>query len=409
MIKSLTVWLDLNPKIRVGQLLYKDGRIFFEYDKEFLNSSFEISPYKLPLKEGIIECKDRVFDGLWGVFDDSLPDGWGQLLVDRHLRKLGVDYRQITPLDRLSLVEDFALGALSYEPNETLSSKFLERIELDRVAKESQAILQGNSEEMIEELLRLNGSSGGARPKALIQLSNNNKEIFDASKPLQDGFSHWMVKFASTYDGKDIGAIEYAYSIMAKKAGLKMSDTILLHDKQGAYFASKRFDREGDNKIHLHSVAGLIHSDFRYPTLDYDDLLNLTLHLTKDFKQLIDVFRLACFNLYAHNRDDHAKNFSFMMDGSGVWSFSPVYDVVFSYGMGSEHSTTYMGEGRNPTSRELMKLAQKYHIKKPKKIIEDVKDSIYNWSKVAKEVGVSARSIKEIAEVLDRVDKEDKK
>jgi serine/threonine-protein kinase HipA len=401
MIKRLTVWLDFSPKLKVGELLYKDGRIFFEYDRGFLDSSLPISPYKLPLKEGLFECDDRVFDGLWGVFADSLPDGWGRLLVDRHLRKMGVDYRAITPLDRLSFAPDFALGALSYEPHEALESGFLERIELDKIAYESQAILKGDSEEMIEELLRLNGSSGGARPKALIQLSDDKKEIYDASQPLKEGFSHWMVKFASSTDSRDMGAIEYAYSLMAKKAGLTMSDTTLLHDKKGAYFASKRFDREGDKKLHLHSVAGLIHSDFRYPTLDYDDLLNLTLHLTKNAQALTEVFRLACFNLFGHNRDDHAKNFSFIMNRNGEWSFSPVYDVVFSYGVGSEHSTTYLGEGRKPTEQELLKLAKKHHIPKAKEIIAEVKDALSNWSKIAKEVGVSQSSINEIAKTLN--------
>jgi serine/threonine-protein kinase HipA len=400
MIQNVTVWLDFNPRLKVGRLLYKEGRIFFEYDKSFLDSSLHLSPYKLPLREGVFECEDRVFDGLFGLFADSLPDGWGKLLVDRHIRKLGVDYRQITPLDRLSFVEDFALGALSYEPNEALESGFLEKIELDRIAKESQAILQGDSEAMIEELLRLNGSSGGARPKALIELSEDKKEILDASQPLKEGFSHWMVKFASSSDGQDIGAIEYAYSLMAKEAGLNMSDSTLLYDKRGAYFASKRFDREGEKKRHIHSVAGLIHSDFRYPSLDYDDLLNLTLHLTKDSEQLIEVFRLACFNLYGHNRDDHAKNFSFIMDRDGRWSFSPVYDVVFSYGVGSEHSTTYMGEGRNPTEQELLKLAKKYHISKPKEIIDEVRGAIFNWSRIAKEVGISKSNIETINKII---------
>ena len=403
MIQSITVWLDFEPRLKVGRLLYKEGKIFFEYDKSFLDSSLQLSPYKLPLKEGVFECNDKVFDGLWGVFADSLPDGWGRLLVDRHLRKLEVNYRAITPLDRLSFVEDFALGALSYEPNEALESGFLERIELDKIAQETQALLKGDSEVMIEELLQLNGSSGGARPKALIELSEDKKEIFDASRPLREGFSHWMVKFASSSDSKDMGAIEYAYSLMAKKAGLNMSETTLLYDKKGAYFASKRFDREGEKRKHIHSVAGLIHSDFRYPTLDYDDLLNLTLHLTKNSQELIEVFRLACFNLYGHNRDDHVKNFSFIMDSQGVWSFSPVYDVVFSYGVGSEHSTTYMGEGRNPTNNELLKLAKKHHIPNPLQIIEEVKEAISQWSKIAKELGVSKKNREEIAKILESI------
>ena len=128
-----------------------------------------------------------------------------------------------------------------------------------------------------------------------------------------------------------------------------MPKTALLEGKKGRYFAIKRFDRIGDKRVHMHSVAGLIHTDFRYPTLDYGDLLKLTMHLTKSMQEVKKVFRLACFNLFSHNRDDHAKNFSFLMDEKGVWGFSPAYDITFSSGPGGEHSTMYLGEGRNPT------------------------------------------------------------
>ncbi len=166
---------------------------------------------------------------------------------------------------------------------------------------------------------------------------------------------------------------------MAKEAGINMSETTLLTGKKRKYFAVKRFDRDGDTKIHMHSFAGLVHSDFRYPTLDYDDLLSLTLHLTKDMQEVKKVFRLAVFNLFTHNRDDHAKNFSFLMDEQGVWSFAPAYDVVFSYGVGAEHSMLYMGEGKNPNVKHLLELAKRHNIKKANIIIEEVQNVILRW------------------------------
>jgi serine/threonine-protein kinase HipA len=150
----------------------------------------------------------------------------------------------------------------------------------------------------------------------------------------------------------------------------------------------------------MHSVAGLTHSDFRFPTLDYDDLMALTLHLTKNMQEVEKLFRLACFNLFTHNRDDHAKNFSYVMDEKGVWSFSPVYDVTFSSGPGGEHSTMYMGEGKNPTMEHLLKLAQKHGLKKGSVIVEEVKEAVSQWKRFAKVAGVSRKTEQMIAKAI---------
>lgn len=392
-IKTIDVFLNqFDMKLNVGRLAHKDKTIYFEYSKDFLDTGLEISPYKLPLKSGVFVCEDKIFEGLYGVFGDSLPDGWGKLLLDRHFLKQGVSYNDITPLDRLSNIGKYGTGALSYEPvieNIVLQS---ENISLDKLAQSSQEILQGSSDDMLEELLLLGGSSAGARPKAMIQLNDEDK-IIHGSQSLHCGFAHWMVKFASGSDSSDIGSVEYAYSLMAKDAKIDMSNTKLLRGTNNSYFAVKRFDRIGDNRVHLHSVAGLTHSDFRFPTLDYDDLLTLTLHLTKDINEQIKMFRLACFNLFAHNRDDHAKNFSFLMDGEGRWRLSPAYDLTFSYGPGGEHSTTYLGEGKNPTSEHLLKLAKKHNIKNAKEIVDEIKSVVNDFATYANIAGVSKHSI----------------
>jgi serine/threonine-protein kinase HipA len=173
-----------------------------------------------------------------------------------------------------------------------------------------------------------------------------------------------------------------------------MPRTALIEGKKGRYFACERFDRIGDERVHMHSVAGLVHSDFRYPSLDYDDILSLCLHLTKNVQEVEKVFRLACFNLFTHNRDDHAKNFSFLMDEKGVWRFSPVYDITFSNGPAGEHSTMYLGEGKNPTKEHLKALAKKHQLKNGDKILQEVYDAVQKWGEFAKMAGLST-SMKE--------------
>jgi len=246
---------------------------------------------------------------------------------------------------------------------------------------------------MLDTLLSLGASSAGARPKAMIQVNDSNSIIHGTQK-LQDGYEHYMVKFASITDTHEIGKIEYIYSLMAKKAGLDMPKTKLLHTKTNSYFAIKRFDRESDDKIHIHSVAGLTHSDYRFPSLDYDDLLTLTLHLTKDFKEQQKMFRLAVFNLFTHNRDDHAKNFSFLLK-KNQWYLSPAYDLTFSFGPGGEHSTTYLGEGRIPTIEHLNLLAKKHNIKNVSTMIQEVQEAVSMFEKFAKDVGLSVKLIAE--------------
>ncbi len=399
-MNSLTIHLTQTSTQKVGTLAQKDNKIYFEYDKDFLKTGIELSPYKLPLKAGLFRCDDDTFDGLWGLFADSLPDGWGRLLMDRHMMKLGVNPNSLTPLDRLAYVGQYSMGALSYEPQKDVEDLAFNKIVLDDLAKSSEEILEGSSDKMIDELLALGGSSGGARPKVLVQLSSDYTEIVHGKQRLKEGFSHYMVKFASSLDSKEIGAIEYAYSLMAKEAGLEMTNTVLLEGRRGRYFAIERFDRVGDKRVHMHSVAGLTHSDFRFPTLDYDDLLRLTLHLTKSMVEVEKMFRLACFNLFAHNRDDHAKNFSFLMDEKGVWRLSPEYDITFSFGPGGEHSTMYLGEGKKPTKEHLLELGKRHGLKKTNLVIDEVERAVKRWEEFALKVKLSRKTIGEIGKYI---------
>jgi len=380
---------------KLGTLATKDNKIYFEYDQKFLKSGIEISPFKLPLKSGLFYCDDNTFEGLWGVFADSLPDGWGRLLMDREFLRRGVKLQNITPLDRLALVGKDGMGALEYEPASEFKS-VVDEIILDDLASGASKILKGSGEDVIDELFALGGSSAGARPKVLVQVSKDFKEIIDSKKALQDGFEHYIIKFASRYDSLDSALIEYIYNQIAIEVGLEVPKFHLFKGKKGYYFGAKRFDRIGNKKVHMHSVAGLIHSDFRYPTLDYNDLLKLTLHLTKNFKEQEKMFRLACFNMFANNRDDHAKNFSFLLNSKNEWVLSPTYDLTYSFGPGGEHSTLYAGEGRYPTLRHLEQLAKENGIQNYQYIIEKVKEAVNKWQTLAKNIGVSKNKIKEI-------------
>jgi serine/threonine-protein kinase HipA len=394
----LTVYLDAqNERRKVGRLAFRDRQVLFEYDASFIASGIEISPIKLPLRLGVAIADTKIFDGLFGVFNDSLPDGWGRLLLDRAVEKHGIDRGQLNPLDRLAYVGRHGMGALSYEPE--LGSDITDDapLVLDRLAEESAAVLAGANEEVFEELLRLNGSSSGARPKIVAQASADKKKIIHGQQELQPGFAHWIIKFPSSQDARDVGAIEYAYSLMAKDSGVEMSETHLFCTKRNKYFGTKRFDREGDARIHMHSLGGLMHADHRSPSVDYEMVLRVTLALTRNIKDAEKAYALACFNVLAHNRDDHVKNFSFLLNARNQWIFAPAYDLVFSYGPGGEQSMLVMGEGRDPGTAQLEVLGKQHGLKNAPEILAKVKKAVANWTRYAEQADVSLKSTKEIA------------
>ncbi|MDD3325435.1 MAG: type II toxin-antitoxin system HipA family toxin [Sulfurospirillaceae bacterium] len=400
-IKVVNVYFHTqSQKLKVGRLALKNRQIYFEYDGDFLKTGIELSPYRLPLGAGVKVCDDRVFNGLFGVFADSLPDGWGKLLIDRYLMSKGVNFAQISPLDRLMMIGEFGAGALSYEPlMESVSTK--EMINLDELAISSQEILKGVSAKNIETLIANNGSSAGARPKIMVQI-NKDAQLLPLNQTLVDGYEHYMVKFAGSADSPHIGKLEYIYSLMAKDAGVHISHTKLLQGEKNSYFAIKRFDRKGNERVHVHSLAGLVHSDFRLPSVDYDDILKLTLHLTKDMSEVLKVYKLAVFNLLTHNRDDHAKNFSYLLDENNNWRFAPAYDLTFSFGLGGEHSTTYLGEGKKPNKKHLEELAKKHGIKEYKSIIDEICSVVSNFKKYASDVQLMQKYSDEIYAQIDK-------
>lgn len=326
-----------------------------------LNNGFSISPLSLPLVKKVFIPKHDPFNGLYGVFNDSLPDGWGRLLVDRFLLKNKVNPAQIDNLNRLAIVQESGMGALRYKPVHKFEEKNKD-FDSENLSKECSKILESSYSEELDELFKLGGSSGGARPKILTKINGED----------------WIIKFPSSYDPNDIGEKEYKYSLAAKECGIIMPESKLFPSKIcSGYFGVKRFDRESNKKIHMVSASGLLETSHRLPNLDYNILMKLTYELTKNYKDIEQVYRLMCFNVFAHNRDDHLKNFSFIYDDTDKeWHLSPAYDLTYSDSFNGEHATTINGECKNPTLDDILSVAKNIGLKEAlaKDIALSIKD-----------------------------------
>ncbi len=379
----------MDDKIFVGRLALNNRKLFFEYDASFIETGLNLSPFKLPLKPGVIVADDFTFDGLFGLFNDSLPDGWGRLLLDRALTKQKINPGSLSLLDRLSFVGSHGMGALIYEP-EAEHTRNIPHESLDEIAKEITEFQEHDSDKYVEDLLYLGGSSAGARPKVLMHLDDE----------------HWLIKFPSYLDPKDIGQVEYAYHLMAQDAGLDLPKAKLFPARKGlGFFASKRFDKTDNSRVHMHTVSGLLHADHRAPSLDYEMIMKATMHLTKEMKECEKQYRSCVFNVLSHNRDDHSKNFSFLMDSKGVWRVSPSYDLTFSSGPSGEHCSMVMGVGKDPGIEQLLELAKISNIKKSDAltIIDGVRSSVSKWSSFAKEGGVGVSTSKLIDSAITKI------
>jgi len=406
-IEQLEVFLRFtNKPIAVGQMISDNGKIYFKYDDTFIEKGLEISPFKLKLSDAILIPETTIFDGLFGVFNDSLPDGWGRLLLDRTLLSKGISLNQITPLDRLAYVGQAGMGALTYKPNLNSEVQADKLLELDEISQEMNKVLEGTPSDVIEQLFNLGGSSGGARPKIFVGYNPKTNHLIHGHSSLPEGYEHWIVKFPSLIDLPDIAQIEYAYYQMALAAGIEMSECKLFEGPTGKkYFATKRFDRIHNDRLHLHSASGLLNDNFRYSNLDYGNVMDCAFRLENHVAAYSKVLRLASFNVYSHNRDDHSKNISFLMNSFGKWKLAPAYDLTFSNSSHGMHSTMVAGESKYPGQQHLLELANTFEVKHPKTIIDEVKSAIANWKIYAEDSGISDDSKKIIAKALAEISK----
>lgn len=352
--------------ILVGTLAKTPERVVaFEYDLDWLNNGFSISPFSLPLIKKVFIPKYEPFDGLFGVFNDSLPDGWGRLLVDRLFLKNKINPAEIDNLNRLAVVQESGMGALTYKPEHRFQTEN-DVSNLDILSQECSKILESQNSDNLDELFQLGGSSGGARPKILTSIDNED----------------WIIKFPSSTDPKNIGEKEYQYSLCAKNCGINMTETKLFPSRIcSGYFGVKRFDRKNGKKVHMVSVSGLLETSHRLPNLDYNLLMKLTLELTRNYEDIEQLFRLMCFNVFAHNRDDHSKNFSFLYDDNKKeWHLSPAYDLTYSFSFNGEHATTINGEGKNPNLDDILAVAKNIGLneKSAKNIALDIQEKCKN-------------------------------
>ncbi|MBL4760127.1 MAG: type II toxin-antitoxin system HipA family toxin [Mariprofundaceae bacterium] len=374
----------------VGKLVMFKQKIYFEYDAGFLESGLNLSPFLLPLKSGAQTPQaNNPWHGLFGVFNDSLPDGWGLLLMDRHLQSLGVDIGHLSPLDRLAYIGNRGMGALSYKPSKAMGKEGFD-IDLSELAASAISIYEGNTKECLAELSQAGGSPGGARPKVLVH--TKEERLISGEGKVPDSYTAWIVKFHASDEPSEAGRIEYAYSRMAKAAGIIMPETRLFEDKYGnAWFAIQRFDRVDGKCIHMHTMGGLVDADFRLPSLDYIEVLKVTQALTRHEKDVEQAFAVMVFNVLAKNRDDHSKNFSFLMDEQGVWRLTPAYDLTYSTGVHGEHTTSIAGEGKNPEVSHMLKVGQSVGLKATvmEKVIDNVRESISRWDEWCDMAGIA--------------------
>lgn len=335
----------------VGRLsLTPDNKLCaFEYDKEWLVNGFSISPLELPLKQGLFIAKAQPFYGNFGIFEDSLPDGYGRYLLHKVLLKEDINDSDLSSLDRLSVVGNGGMGALTYEPEAAFNYE-TEACDLDMLQQKAFNVLREKNDTDAGLLLFNSKNSGGCRPKALF----TNDE------------GHWMVKFRHTYDPEDMGTQEYHYNEVAQRCGIDVPDFKLI---DGKYFATRRFDRSLTNeRYHVATAGALLCISLSNPVLDYSNLLALTGYLTQKQQDVEEMFRRMIFNYLTDNKDDHCKNFSYLCkkDSTGkyVWTLAPAYDLTLcTDGYNGQHATSINGKG-NPTLEDIITIGTKIKLTK---------------------------------------------
>lgn len=369
-----------NHKIAVGELWDIGRDMAFQYAPSFSGSGLSPSPFRLP-----VHLKPFVHDfrnGLetFGIFEDSLPDGWGRRLVDQRFHT--AHGRLPTVLERLAIVGRNGRGALVYEPVEE-SGENESPFDFNALAVNAMDFDAGRADTALPQLCRAGGSSGGVRPKAFITYNPSTGEVGPDCDNPPPGFEHWLVKFNTTREGSDTGRREFAYYQMARAAGAEMSESRLLHTPVGDFFATQRFDRDRTGRrLHIASAAGLLHADFRIPGDEYEILFSLADALTHDYATKKELFRRTALNVLAHNRDDHLKNFAFQMDERGHWALAPFYDFTYADGPNGWQTLSVAGEGANPGLTDLRRLAQRITLQRTD--VEDVIDRVNEAIKAIK-------------------------
>lgn len=417
---------------RVGAVVWNanTGIADFQFAPDFLNSDLDIAPFTMPLRNGdrIYSFQSLIssstFKGLPGLIADTLPDKYGNALINTWLSKQGRVANSLNPVETLCFIGKRGIGALEFEPVRPSQAQWATKIELNELIIIAEKILSGRSDFMADlshneekamfDILKIGSSVGGARAKALIAYNERTGEVRSGQANAPKGFNHWLIKFDGVTDSQfgasfGYGRVEMAYYKMAIDAGIQMMESRLLEENDRAHFMTRRFDRtENNEKLHFQSFCALRHFDFNDVGLySYEMLFETMRGLGLTYPEAQQVFSRMVFNVMARNCDDHTKNFGFVMDPSGRWRIAPAYDVCHAYRPDSQwvsqHALRINGKRDGITKSDLLEVGAKMNIKNSKEIIDRVSQVVSNWDTYASEVGVSkelTRSIRSTLKVL---------
>lgn len=400
------------------------GYYVFAYDKNFAKTGIEISPLHMPLNatEAVFIFTDlptATYKRLPAVLADTLPDDFGNALIDRYMADNGIAHPQITPLDRLAYMGNRAMGALEFKPAHGPKNTKPTAIELNNLVLEARKAVKGNikgdyhTDAALRSIIDVGTSAGGARAKAVIAWNAKTNAIQSGQVDAEAGFEHWLLKLDGMGQDRELGSsehygrIEYAYYLMATAAGIHMSESRLLEENGRAHFMTKRFDREGRHqKHHIQTLCAMNHLDYKKKgTNSYEQLLITLNQLNLPHQAYLEAFRRMIFNIMAKNCDDHTKNFSFLLKEGTQWELSPAYDITFAHNPESEwthqHLMSVNGKFKNITIDDILSVANQFDVSGVKSVIAEVSDAIRTWPTFAKNAGIPTADIKRIQRSLE--------
>jgi serine/threonine-protein kinase HipA len=412
---------------RIGAVSWDDARAVgvFQYDPDFVNVGIELSPMAMPVREApyVFPALDReTFKGLPGLLADALPDAFGNTLIDAWLAETGRARETFSPVDRLCYVGTRGIGALEFEP--AIRTGFargqIDVAELvglaNRVLADRSQLagrLQGEDDTAaLEDILRVGTSAGGARAKAVLAWNPQTGEFRSGQVDTAAGFEHWLLKFDGIVnpgdrefgDSQGYGRIEYAYSLMAREAGIGMSPCRLHHEGGRSHFMTRRFDRDADGrKLHMQSLGALRHFDYNIAgAYAYEQAMQTIAALGLGMTAIKQQFQRTVFNIVARNQDDHVKNISFLMDRSGVWRLSPAYDVAYAYNPDGrwtgQHQMSMAGKRRGFERADLLRFAETSGLSRAvaSRLIDQVVSATERWPEFAAAAAVSDEDARRI-------------
>ncbi|NQT94597.1 MAG: type II toxin-antitoxin system HipA family toxin [Lentisphaerae bacterium] len=384
--------------------------IAFQYSPDWLGDAHSLSPLHLEWNAGVQWNREsRPFSGLFGVFADSLPDSWGQTLMDERFRRAGLNPETVGVLDRLCCVGNRGWGGLTYLPDQAdTDAEKLEQMDLIEAERSARAAVEGRMADVLPEVIESGASTGGARPKQRIAVSRvDPSRVWYGKTFPPPGYEPWILKI-ETDPRRQYGRVEKAYSLLVEEMGVNVPESKLVGADPDSvqHFAVKRFDWLDEERLHCHTLAGLLHHDSHAGNTDYEEFLRTVLTVTDDHGDVVEAFRRMVFNVSFGVRDDHAKNHALTMNPAGEWSLSPAYDVMYSrpgVGNGLHRQMTVLGKRRDIDRTDLESLARKFSISRRlvTEILDAAHDAAVTWDPVCSELGISDQRRREIRDTWE--------